>query len=296
MGHPILDLHQGRISIEIREVGHQRPGRVSTQFRSTTLPNGKMVFCLQVREVDLMYDEVREYFDNGIHIRENDTVFDVGANIGIFTLGIHERFGPGIRVMAFEPISPVFEILSKNVAHYQLARTEVFPIGLSKQGGHLPFSYFPRAPLISTAYPAGWKEELAAAMLCNTRQFPPILRWLSLLPDRLRAMLIGLMFRFLHPEIMVCPVRTVSDIVRERDIDRIDLLKIDVEKSELDVLHGIEECHWERIRQIVVEIHNVNERVKTVTGMLRDRGFSNITSGKGSVLTGSSIATLYATR
>lgn len=269
---------------------------MTTQVRSTTLPNGKTVFCLQVREVDLMYDEVEEYFNCGIHVRENDTVFDVGANIGIFTLWVHEKFGPGIRVMAFEPISPVFEILSKNVAHHRLDKTEVFPIGLSKQEGHLPFSYFPRAPLISTAYPAGWKEELGAALLCNTAQLPPMWRWLSFVPGTLRAMLIKLLFRCLHPEIMVCPVRTVSDIVRERDIDRIDLLKIDVEKSELDVLDGIEECHWDRIRQIVVEIHNVNERVKTVTGMLRDRGFSKITSAKGSVLTGSGIATLYATR
>lgn len=265
-------------------------------LRSTTLPNGKTVFCLQAREVDLMYGEVKEYTNHGIHVRENDTVFDVGANIGMFTLWIHEKFGPGIRVMAFEPISPVFEILSKNVAHHGLVKTEVFPIGLSKQKGHLPFSYFPRAPIISTAYPVGWKEELATAMLVNTEQLPAMLRWLCFIPRRIRAMLIKLAFRFLHPEVMVCPVRTVSDIVRERDIDRIDLLKIDVEKSELDVLHGIEDCHWERIRQIVVEIHNVNERVKTVTGMLRDRGFSKITSGKGTVLNGSAIATLYATR
>jgi hypothetical protein len=121
-------------------------------------------------------------------------------------------------------------------------------------------------------------------------------RWLSFVPQAFRALLIRLLFRFLHPEIVTCPVRTVSDIVRERDVACIDLLKIDVEKSELDVLHGIEDCHWDRIRQIVVEIHNVNERVKTVTGMLRDRGFRKITSEKGTVLNGSAIATLYATR
>lgn len=266
------------------------------QFRSTTLPNGKTVFCLQVREVDLMYDEVKEYFNHGIHVRENDTVFDVGANIGIFTLWAYEKFGPGIRVMAFEPISPVFEVLAKNIAHHRLNKAEVFPIGLSRKEGDIQFSYFPRAPLISTAYPVDWKEELAAAMLHNTRRLPPMWRWLSLVPQVFRALLIRLLFRFLHPEIVTCPVRTVSDIVRERDIACIDLLKIDVEKSELDVLDGIEECHWERIRQIVVEIHNVNERVKTVTTMLRDRGFSRITSATGSLLTGSGIATLYATR
>lgn len=39
-------------------------------------------------------------------------------------------------------------------------------------------------------------------------------------------------------------VREVSNILRESDVERTGLLKIDVEKAELDVLEGIEDRDW----------------------------------------------------
>lgn len=43
---------------------------------------------------------------------------------------------------------------------------------------------------------------------------------------------------------------TVSDLIRRHGLERVDLLKIDVEGAELDVLHGIEQEHWPRIQQV----------------------------------------------
>ena len=40
----------------------------------------------------------------------------------------------------------------------------------------------------------------------------------------------------------------------QENIECIDLLKINVEKSELDVLLGIEESDWQKIKQIVLEV------------------------------------------
>jgi len=40
-------------------------------------------------------------------------------------------------------------------------------------------------------------------------------------------------------ETFTCQTRTPSDVIDEQKINRIDLLKIDVQKSELDVLMGI---------------------------------------------------------
>ena len=42
-------------------------------------------------------------------------------------------------------------------------------------------------------------------------------------------------------EAFLCQLRTVSEIITENSIECVDLLKIDVEKSELDVLQGIED-------------------------------------------------------
>jgi FkbM family methyltransferase len=48
-------------------------------------------------------------------IREGDTVVDVGANIGYFTLLFARLVGPKGRVFAFEPEPTNFELLRKNV-------------------------------------------------------------------------------------------------------------------------------------------------------------------------------------
>ena len=45
-------------------------------------------------------------------------------------------------------------------------------------------------------------------------------------------------------ERLPCELRTLSDALRRESIDRVDLIKIDVEKTELDVLAGIEDADW----------------------------------------------------
>ncbi|MBN4002011.1 FkbM family methyltransferase [Nostoc sp. LPT] len=51
----------------------------------------------------------------------------------------------------------------------------------------------------------------------------------------------------LQSEQFTCQVKTISYIIEENKIERIDLLKIDVEKSERDVLAGIKERDWLKI-------------------------------------------------
>ena len=67
-------------------------------------------------------------------------------------------------------------------------------------------------------------------------------------------------------------LRTLSSVMETEGIEKIDLLKINVEKSELDVLEGIAECDWPKIAQLVVEI-DVPEHLKTIVTMLESRGY-----------------------
>ena len=48
--------------------------------------------------------------------RPGDTVLDVGANIGIFSLWASERVGPSGRVVAVEPLPPIFDTFVHNIA------------------------------------------------------------------------------------------------------------------------------------------------------------------------------------
>src|SRR5262249_30063937 len=61
-----------------------------------------------------------------------------------------------------------------------------------------------------------------------------------------------------------CEIRPLSNILHESDVERIGLLKIDVEKAELDVLEGIEDADWERIDQLVVEVHDIDNRLQQI--------------------------------
>lgn len=91
-------------------------------------------------------------------------------------------------------------------------------------------------------------------------------------------------------------MRTISDIVCNHNIQQIDLLKVDVEKSELDVLLGIEEPDWEIIKQVVIEVHDLDNRVKKITTLLKEHGLSKITIEQEPIFKGSNIFNLYALR
>src|SRR5205085_4460776 len=55
-------------------------------------------------------------------------------------------------------------------------------------------------------------------------------------------------------ETYTTPLKTISSIIAEEQLNCIDLLKIDVERSELDVLLGIDTSDWAKIRQIAMEV------------------------------------------
>jgi acyl carrier protein len=70
-----------------------------------------------------------------------------------------------------------------------------------------------------------------------------------------------------------CELKTLSGVIAEHKVERIDLLKIDVEKSELDVLKGVADSDWTKIDQIVVEVHDLNGRVARVSELLKSHGY-----------------------
>ena len=70
-----------------------------------------------------------------------------------------------------------------------------------------------------------------------------------------------------------CPLRTLSDVIAEEKIEWIDFLKVDCERSELDVLAGICEDDWKKIKQVVLEIEN-DEMLETISAMLTSHGFT----------------------
>jgi acyl carrier protein len=69
-----------------------------------------------------------------------------------------------------------------------------------------------------------------------------------------------------------CRLTTLSEVIREHKVERIDLLKIDVEESELEVLSGVRDEDWDRIKQMVLEVES-RETLDEIVPMLKKRGY-----------------------
>ncbi len=269
-----------------------------------TLASGFVVSCLQKHEVSLVDMEVQDYFASGrLRLSPGDTVFDVGANIGLFMLSAYQRCGQDLNVYAFEPVGAIFERLSVNVERCAAGtQLKAFPFGLSSSREAVSFAYYPRAPVLSTGYPdeAADLEVMKAALLDNMvylAEAPLAVRCLRFLPRFLRGAVVHrALARTLRRTTLTCRMETLSTFVSDHGIDRIDLLKIDAEKAELEIFRGIEAADWRKIRQVMVEVHDFGDRLKTMIGLLRDNGLSDIFVDQAPTLTNSNIFTVFASR
>ena len=78
---------------------------------------------------------------------------------------------------------------------------------------------------------------------------------------------------FEDARVETCEMRTLSDIISSEGLDSVDLLKVDVEGSELAVLEGLEARHWPLVKQVVLEVLEVAARPTVITALLQRQGF-----------------------
>lgn len=237
--------------------------------RRFTLPNGMEVAYQSRAEVEFFYKDIFEkeiYLKHRVTLSDGDCVFDVGANIGLFTLFVHQKCR-GVRVYAFEPAPPLFETLRQNVARYGVD-AKLFNCGLSSEAKTTLFTFYPNSSGMSSFYAdrREEKEALRAIMENQLRQgvagMSRVMRHADeLLEERLKS------------ETYDCRLRTASEVIREERLERIDLMKIDVQKSEWDVVAGIGDDDWQKIKQLVVEVHDIGGRLRQMVDLLEARGY-----------------------
>jgi FkbM family methyltransferase len=135
------------------------------------------------------------------------------------------------------------------------------PLGLAAHEGEVTFDYLPRAPCCSTMYPANQGEDRERARRYTEQMIhQTVPRWLSALirrtPGAAQRRLVDVVQAYYgRSRAVACRVTTLSHVIDQYQIERIDLLKIDAERAELDILRGIEARHWPLIRQMVLEVH-----------------------------------------
>lgn len=221
----------------------------------------------------------RTYLQHGVDVREGDVVLDVGANVGVAAAFFASQCGAGL-VHSFEPVTPIFRMLSENLRHFPTCVGHNY--GLSSSSRRAPVTYYPQADAMSGLY-ADASEDRARVRTYMINSGMSEAKADRKLDGRYDAVTLE------------CELRTLSSVLREEALERVDLLKIDVEKAELDVLRGIEESDWSRIKQVVVEVHDEHGRAATIGRMLSNQGFS-VATEQDPIWRGTAIHMLYATR
>jgi|APLak6261658528_1056013.scaffolds.fasta_scaffold00459_3 FkbM family methyltransferase len=269
-------------------------------LHDTYLPGIGTVSCLRADHVSDIHGQVKHYFKHGISVKPGDTVFDVGANIGLFSLELQKMCQGDVVSYMFEPIPAIFAALEENARRFGHGSLKPICCGLSARSGTAEFAYCPNMPTLSTAYVEDQpelKEQVRDAILRNLRETHWRVRWLQWLPGFLRSRVLDKTVRQMFATEMVqCSLKTVSEVIREFGVERIDLLKIDVEKSEYDVLLGIESADWPKIQQLVMEVHDLDGRIAKIRDLLMAHGIDQVFTEQEPVLRGSNVYGLYARR
>ena len=102
-----------------------------------------------------------------IHIKEGDTVIDVGGNIGIFGLQAALAVGSTGRVISVEALPPTFELLKANqesAIHqgHVKARWTAINAAAGSSDGHMDMTFFPRAAGWGTSDPMQHRKRMRA--------------------------------------------------------------------------------------------------------------------------------------
>jgi len=137
-------------------------------------------------------------------VKPGDVVFDIGANIGAHTLALARSVGPQGRVFAFEPAEFAFVKLKANLALNPELRTRLFP----------------SQTLLTASLNDSAEAKIYASWPLETRG--------SVHPKH-RGRLV---------ETRGTTVDTLDHFAEAQGIERLNLIKIDVDGHELPVLQG----------------------------------------------------------
>jgi FkbM family methyltransferase len=180
-------------------------------------------------------------------LKLGDTVIDVGANVGYFSLLASEKVGRTGRVYAFEPAPRTFRRLLKNLELNESSNVKAVAIGLSDLEG-----------TESLRVPRENPGEASLADRASSEIFS------------------GAKYTFDVDEIKLVPF---DKFCTEEGLSKIDVIKIDAEGSEFRVLRGMERALRSQSKvSLFIEIsplmiEQVGGSVTQLVLLLKDYGF-----------------------
>ena len=247
------------------------------RLQRVVLPDGRPIHCAHRDEVRGVSGQIEVYLRHGVSVEAGDCVLDVGANIGLFALECARR---GARVYAFEPLPATFAALEANARAWSATRPtpiRAHNLALGAAAGAANFAYFRWMSALSTRFPELIQRNAASGIQAalDDAQLAPRFSWFRRAPALVRRAMIWFCVRFfLAPQSVSCRIETLSRVLHALQIERVHLLKVDVEGAEEEILSGISARDWPRIEQVVAEVHDENGRLARFETLLRAHGFT----------------------
>lgn len=197
-----------------------------------------------VRGSDFILKEIWEdkIYDIDYKIKENDVVFDIGANQGIFSIYAASK---GAQVHSCEPVPSNYKILIDNITKNSMNNI-ITPINYAISS--IEDSVILKLPKADEICPTGMGSISSSSIesLKENIQFDTI-------------------------DIPV-KTKTLDDWIDLTDVKQIDLMKIDCEGAEIDILETLSLENAAKIKNIVMETHRGYDEKDLVT-ILNNLGF-----------------------
>lgn len=231
------------------------------------LPNGLPIIHQNKNETEFLYEEIFEqnqYLSEGIELDNDACVIDVGANIGMFAIQA-AMVSKNATVYAIEPVADIHKVLNTNVSLYDL-NIKTFNIGLSDTNCKKSINFYPKMSVMSGS--SGDHDE--EKDLIRTHIKAKLGKeYFNLNNDELDEIINS----YLQSNEIECDFETFDFFIDRNFIKKIDLLKIDVEKAELQVLDGISPKNWSIVQQCVIELHDHEGSKNKILAILKANNF-----------------------
>jgi 31-O-methyltransferase len=201
-----------------------------------------------------------KFLDNN---KENMIYFDIGGNNGIYSLYLNEN-NKNIEVHVFEPINELYQNIVWNINQTKKDCNNfiINNFGLGEIKKEVEINYFKDANGLSTIK-NDMEHKKKAIINYNFKGIPLIENISKFIVDNLKS------------EKRKINIDTLNNYILEKKINRIDCMKIDVEGYELEVLQGISNDNFKKIKKILIEVENYRKNyTKQILDILDNNNFS----------------------
>ncbi|USQ14350.1 FkbM family methyltransferase [Legionella lytica] len=242
------------------------------------------LYYINELEVSILIREIYgldAYLRDFLTLEPNSVVFDIGANIGIFSLYALYQCDEQVKIYSFEPIPATFECLRNNLASFG-EKVQVYNMGIGNVAEEctVEFTLFGAATATATYRPedkiiSNFQPQLNYDTLLklSSRRDRKLYYLLKYLPFLRKYFIKKNYKKRTTSHKVLCRLESLGRFIEKHNINHIDFLKVDVEGAEFEVIKSIFPHQFSNIKQLAIEVHDIEHRVEHMAAFLEEKGY-----------------------